>query len=71
MTEAALADASAAAPLDAPALLAEALPTVEAAISKGREVLRARVSAGARISNKALEAEQHAAHALSWIATYG
>ena len=67
MSEAALAEA----PFDAPALLAEALPAVEAAISKGRETLRARVSAGARISNKALEAEQHAAHCLSWIATYG
>ncbi|MEM8756073.1 MAG: acyl-CoA dehydrogenase family protein, partial [Pseudomonadota bacterium] len=52
------------------ALLAEALPTVEAALDEARANLRARVAAGERISNKALEAEQHAAHALSWIATY-
>ncbi|MFV0474810.1 MAG: acyl-CoA dehydrogenase family protein [Pikeienuella sp.] len=55
---------------DAAQLLRAALPAVEAALARGRESLRAKVSAGARISNQALEAEQHAAHCLSWIATY-
>jgi (2S)-methylsuccinyl-CoA dehydrogenase len=56
--------------IDAPALLKEALPTIESALEEGRASLRAKVASGARISNEALEAEQHAAHALSWIATY-
>lgn len=57
--------------LDPVVLLAEALPVVEAAVEKGRQALRAKVAGdGGRISNKALEVEQHAAHALSWIATY-
>ncbi|MEM7270287.1 MAG: acyl-CoA dehydrogenase family protein [Pseudomonadota bacterium] len=68
MTEAALAADTA---FDPVALLKEALPKVDAAIQLGRETLRARVSAGARISNSALEGEQHSAHALAWIATYG
>ncbi|MEX2519787.1 MAG: acyl-CoA dehydrogenase family protein [Paracoccaceae bacterium] len=55
---------------DAAALLAEALPVVEAAVEAGRQLLRAKVSAGARLSNAALQEEQHAAHCLSWIATY-
>ena len=67
MTEAVLAEAPA---FDATALLADALPVVETAVAEGRAALRARVSAGARISNAALEGEQHAAHSLSWIATY-
>lgn len=55
---------------DAIALLGEALPAVETALQQGRTALRARVSTGARISNAALETEQHAAHCLSWVATY-
>lgn len=56
---------------DAAALLKEALPTVDATIALARQTMRERVSAGERISNKALEGEQHAAHALSWVSTYG
>ncbi|MFN3259091.1 MAG: acyl-CoA dehydrogenase family protein [Pikeienuella sp.] len=59
-----------AAPFDAAVLLSEALPSVEAALEEGRAALRAKVSAGARLSNAALESEQHAAHCLAWIATY-
>ena len=56
---------------DAATLLREALPQVDAVIADARSALRARVATGERISNAALEGEQHAAHALSWIATYG
>ncbi|MGB0505319.1 MAG: acyl-CoA dehydrogenase family protein [Pikeienuella sp.] len=56
---------------DAATQLKEALPTVDAAIALARQTMRERVSAGERISNKALENEQHAAHALSWVSTYG
>ncbi len=70
MSNAALAETSAAADFDPIALLAEALPAAEATLEEGRAALRARVSAGARISNAALEAEQAAAHALAWVATY-
>ena len=56
---------------DAATLLREALPQVDAVITDARGALRAKVATGERISNAALEGEQHAAHALSWIATYG
>ena len=56
--------------IDAPQLLKEALPMVEAVVAAAHEGLRTRVASGARISNSMLEAEQGAAHALSWIATY-
>ena len=56
---------------DAATLLREALPQVDAVIADARGALRAKVASGERISNAALEGEQHAAHALSWIATYG
>ena len=56
---------------DAATLLREALPQVDAVIADARGALRAKVATGERISNAALEGEQHAAHALSWIATYG
>ncbi len=68
MNQSALTEPTAA--LDVPALLHAALPVIEAALEEGRANLRAKVATGARISNAALEAEQHAAHALSWIATY-
>lgn len=56
---------------DASTLLREALPQVDAVIADARGALREKVATGGRISNAALEGEQHAAHALSWIATYG
>ena len=56
---------------DAATLLREALPQVDAVIADARGALREKVATGERISNAALEGEQHAAHALSWIATYG
>ncbi len=52
-------------------LLREALPQVDAVIADARGALREKVATGERISNAALEGEQHAAHTLSWIATYG
>ncbi|TVQ56596.1 MAG: acyl-CoA dehydrogenase [Rhodobacteraceae bacterium] len=48
-----------------------AVAAVDAAIGEARAALKARVAAGDRISNSALEAEQHAAHVLAWAATYG
>ncbi len=55
---------------DLAALTAAALPEVEALFDQGREALRGRVTANGRISAAALEQEQFAAHALSWLATY-
>ncbi|WP_149140149.1 acyl-CoA dehydrogenase family protein [Gemmobacter caeruleus] len=55
---------------DLTALTAAALPEVEALFVAGREALRARVSTNGKISGAALETEQYAAHALSWLATY-
>ncbi len=52
------------------ALADAAVAAVDAALARAKALLRARVSAGAKISNAALEAEQHAAHALAWAATY-
>ena len=49
---------------------AEAVEAAEAVLAACRAALGARVSTGGRISNKALEADQFAAHSLSWIATY-
>jgi (2S)-methylsuccinyl-CoA dehydrogenase len=40
-----------------------------ASARRGPRRLAARVSAGGRISNAALEADQHAAHGLAWLAT--
>ncbi len=51
-------------------LTAKALPEVEALFDECREALRAMVSTGGKISGAALEANQYAAHALSWLATY-
>ncbi|RMF33731.1 MAG: acyl-CoA dehydrogenase [Alphaproteobacteria bacterium] len=51
-------------------LCADALPAAEAVLETATRRLRERVSAGARVSGAALEAEQSAAHALSWLATY-
>ena len=52
-------------PADAQALV----PELDALLSRATEALRARVGGG-RIDSAALETEQHAAHALSWLATY-
>jgi (2S)-methylsuccinyl-CoA dehydrogenase len=51
-------------------LTGEATAAAEALLSKARARVAQRVSAGGRVSNKALEADQTAAHGLAWIATY-
>lgn len=57
----------------APALTAEAaaaiIPELDALLARATEALRARVGGG-KIDSAALEDDQHAAHALSWLATY-
>ena len=56
-----------------PTLPAEAagaiLPELDALLARATEALRARVGGG-KIDSAALEDDQHAAHALSWLATY-
>ncbi|PKP73440.1 MAG: acyl-CoA dehydrogenase [Alphaproteobacteria bacterium HGW-Alphaproteobacteria-6] len=52
------------------ALCAGALVPVEAILGAATAGLRARVVDGGRVSAVALEADQHGAHALSWLATY-
>ena len=57
-----------------PALLtrddaAALLPDLDALLARATAALRARVGGG-KIDGEALEVEQHAAHALSWLATY-
>jgi (2S)-methylsuccinyl-CoA dehydrogenase len=71
MTEAAVAQA----PLPPP--ISDLLPRCDAAVAAAaglvaaaRGRLAARVSTGGRVSNAALEADQAAAHALAWMATY-
>ena len=51
-------------------LTASALPEVEAIFAEAREALRGLVTQNGKISGAALEANQYAAHALSWLATY-
>ena len=56
-----------------PDLRADCAAAVSAAqdvLALARARLAARVSSGGKVSNQALEADQAAAHALSWIATY-
>lgn len=55
---------------DLTALTRDAVAAAEAVLAKARAALSARVSTGGRVSNKALEADQAAAHALAWAATY-
>lgn len=60
--------------LDARATLSPAdaqtlVPELDALLARATHTLRARVGGG-RIDPAALETEQHAAHALSWLATY-
>lgn len=51
-------------------LTAEALPEVEALLDSARATLKERVTVGGKVSSAALEQDQFAAHALSWLATY-
>ncbi|GGH42340.1 acyl-CoA dehydrogenase [Frigidibacter albus] len=51
-------------------LTAETLPEVEALLAEAMSGLRAAVTQNGRVSGAALEAEQFAAHSLSWLATY-
>ncbi len=51
-------------------LTADAVAAAEALLATARSRVAARVSTGGRISNKALEADQTAAHGLAWMATY-
>jgi (2S)-methylsuccinyl-CoA dehydrogenase len=67
---AALPAASAASP-DIVALGRAAAEDVASLIAEVRRRLRARVSVDGRLSSELLEAEQHAAHGLAWLATYG
>ncbi len=39
-------------------------------LARATEALRARVTVDGRVDTDALERHQHAAHALSWLATY-
>jgi len=49
---------------------AAALPEVTALFEQGRETLRGMVTVDGKVSGAALEANQVAAHTLSWLATY-
>jgi (2S)-methylsuccinyl-CoA dehydrogenase len=69
MTVAAAVTAAAPA-FDPTALTGPAVAAVDAAIRRATAALKAKVATGERISNSALEAEQYAAHALAWAATY-
>ncbi|MEL5878257.1 acyl-CoA dehydrogenase family protein [Cereibacter sphaeroides] len=51
-------------------LASDALPEVEALFATARGALKERVTTDGKVSSKALEEEQFAAHALSWLATY-
>ncbi|MDQ2066417.1 acyl-CoA dehydrogenase family protein [Xinfangfangia sp. CPCC 101601] len=55
---------------DLRALTAGALPQLETLLAAAKEDLRGRVTENGKVSAKALEADQYAAHALSWLATY-
>ncbi|WP_442755509.1 acyl-CoA dehydrogenase family protein [Methylocystis sp. JAN1] len=48
----------------------EALAAVEALYNEGLASVRARVTKDGKLSNELIEADQHAAHGLSWFATY-
>jgi (2S)-methylsuccinyl-CoA dehydrogenase len=51
-------------------LTSAAVDSAESLLAAARARLAARVSTGGRVSNKALEADQMAAHGLAWTATY-
>jgi (2S)-methylsuccinyl-CoA dehydrogenase len=67
MTASALKAASEA---NAVALIAAALPGFEALLEEAVAAVRQKVLVDGRISSAKLEQEQHAAHGLSWLATY-
>ena len=54
----------------ATALIAAALPGFETLLEQAVAAVRARVVVDGRVSAAKLEVEQHAAHGLSWLATY-
>ena len=51
-------------------LVAEAVPAAETVLAEARRALAEKVVVDGRPSGKALEANQFAAHALAWVATY-
>lgn len=57
-------------PANAIDLIAAALPGFETLLQEAIAAVRGKVTADGRISSALLEAEQHAAHGLSWLATY-
>ncbi len=48
----------------------KAIPVVEEILSTARNLMSKRVTIDGRVSGKAVEQEQYAAHGLSWLATY-
>jgi (2S)-methylsuccinyl-CoA dehydrogenase len=54
----------------ATALIAAALPGFEALLQEAIAAVRQKVLVDGKISASQLEIEQHAAHGLSWLATY-
>ncbi|MDP3321042.1 MAG: acyl-CoA dehydrogenase family protein, partial [Bosea sp. (in: a-proteobacteria)] len=59
-----------AAPASATALIAAALPGFETLLQNAVAAVRASVTVEGKISSARLEAQQHAAHGLAWLATY-
>jgi len=55
---------------DLATLCASAMPAVEEIEMAARRALRERVTVDGKVSGALMDREQHAAHALSWIATY-
>ena len=51
-------------------LCAQTLPAVDNLLADATATLRAKVVINGRVSSKAIEADQFAAHTLSWVATY-
>ena len=56
---------------DALALAGASLAEVEALVAAATATVKARVTSGGKVSARALDAEQSAAHGLAWLATYG
>ena len=48
----------------------KAIPVVEEILATARNLMAERVTIDGRVSSKAVEQEQFAAHGLSWLATY-
>lgn len=55
---------------DLRSLTAATLPELDALFASAREALRDRVTLGGKINGGQMETHQHAAHVLSWLATY-